>query len=177
MLIRGYRWEFCRPPNPQAQHLRGVAYLDKDIGELLPYLNTVLRGDLYCQEPPSLILKYRAKLINISARQIAINILRDEEEAEEIIRWLVEVINETWEKRGKIAPSCRVAPKPRVLEILKLLPRSNCRACGYPTCMVFAVRVSEGKAVSDACPVLSLPRRQALQEYLGKFSRQSAEST
>jgi len=130
MLVKSYRLEFCRPPNPQATHLRGLAHLDGDIGEILPYLNTVLRGHLFFREPPSLTIKYRAKLITLYPREIAINILKDEEEAEEIMAWLQGAINDTWEKRSEIRPSFEVPPKPRIMEILKLLPRTNCRACG-----------------------------------------------
>ena len=44
MLLKRYKKEFCRPPNPEAQHLRCVAYLNENIGDVLPYLNTVLKG-------------------------------------------------------------------------------------------------------------------------------------
>ncbi|MEW6386547.1 MAG: (Fe-S)-binding protein [Thermodesulfobacteriota bacterium] len=170
MLVKDYRWEFCRPPNPEAEHLRGVAYLDGDIGEILPQLNTVLQGHLYFRDPPSLTIKYRAKLITLYPDKIAINILKDEAEAEQIIGWLKDKINETWEKRQEIAPSFEVATKPRAMEILKLLPRTNCRDCGYPTCLVFAVQVSEGNVTPDNCPRLDPPGRETLQNYLAEFS-------
>jgi len=171
MLVKGYRWEFCRPPNPEAEHLRGVAYLDGDIGAILPHLNTVLKGHLYFREPPSLTIKYQAKLITFYPDKIAINILKDEVEAEQIIAWLKDEINETWEKRREIAPSFEVASKPRILEIFKHLPRTNCGDCGYPTCLVLAVQVSEGSVTLDGCSHLEPPRREALQNYLAEFSR------
>ena len=65
------------------------------------------------------------------------------QEAEEILEWLKREINEVWERRGEIQPSFACAPEPRVLEILKLLPKTNCRQCGEPTCMVFAVKVGQ----------------------------------
>ncbi len=41
------------------------------------------------------------------------------------------------------------------LEIIKLLPQTNCRQCAMPTCMAFAVSVMQGgKALAD-CPHLS----------------------
>ena len=169
MLIKSYRLEYCRPPNPVAMHLRGLARLDADITELLPYLNTVLKAHLYMREPPSLTIKYRAKLITFHPREIAINILRDEAEAEEIMAWLQGVINDTWERREAMAPSFEVPLKPRVLEILKLLPRTNCRDCGEPTCMVFATRVSAGEANPQTCPGLEGENLTRLQDYLGQF--------
>jgi ArsR family metal-binding transcriptional regulator len=169
MLVKDYHLEFCRPPNPEATHLRGLARLDENIEELLPYLNTVLRGHLYMREPPSLTIKYRAKLITFHPHEIAINILKDEEEAEEIVRWLVEVINDTWDKRETIEASYEVAPQPRIMEILKLLPRTNCRACGEPTCLVFATRLSYGEAAPQTCPELTAEALDLLQNYLQQF--------
>ena len=122
MLIKSYHLEYCRPPNPAATHLRGLARLDADITELLPYLNTVLKAHLYMREPPSLTIKYRAKLITFHPREIAINILMDEAEAEETMAWLQGVINDTWERREAIAPSFEVPQKPRILEILSFCP-------------------------------------------------------
>jgi ArsR family metal-binding transcriptional regulator len=169
MLLKNYHLEYCRPPNPEATHLRGLARLDAEITDLLPYLNTVLLGHLFMREPPSLTIKYRAKLITFHPREIAINILKDEAEAEEIMAWLQRVINDTWERQEAITPSFEVPPKPRIMEILKLLPRTNCRACGHPTCLVFATKVSHGEAGPEACPGLAAEALVGLQEYLGQF--------
>ena len=169
MLLKNYHLEYCRPPNPGATHLRGLARLDADITDLLPFLNTVLRGHLYMREPPSLTIKYQAKLITFHPREVAINILKDEVEAEEIMAWLQGVINDTWERQGTITPSFEVPAKPRILEILKCLPRTNCRACGHPTCLVFATQVSHGEAGPQGCPELESAALASLQEYLRKF--------
>lgn len=152
VLVRTYRTVFCRPPNPNAQHLRCVAQLDVDITEVLPYLNTTLGGHQYFPSPPSLTLKLPGKLVTLHANEIAINILRDREEALAILDWLIEEINETWNRREAIEPTYGVAAKKSVLEILRTLPRDNCGRCGHSTCMVFAVRVSEGLSRVEDCP-------------------------
>jgi ArsR family metal-binding transcriptional regulator len=169
MLLNQYRLRFVRPPNPTAQHLRGFAHLEADISGVLPYLNTVLKGHQFFPEPPSLTLKFQGKLITLTSQEIAINIVKDEIEAEEILEWLKREINATWERQGEIAPSFEVAPQPRILDILKLLPQTNCRACGQPTCMVFAVQVGQGTKVLDECPGLGQENCQKLIEYLRQF--------
>jgi ArsR family metal-binding transcriptional regulator len=173
LLVKSYHLEYCRPPNPGATHLRGLARLDADITDLLPYLNTVLRGHLYMREPPSLTIKYRAKLITFHPKEIAINILRDETEAEEILTWLQGVINDTWKRQGTIRPSLEVPAQPRIMEILKILPRTNCRDCGQPTCLVFATKVSQGEAEPQDCPGLSAAALEGLQEYLEGFQKRA----
>jgi ArsR family metal-binding transcriptional regulator len=169
MLVNQYNTKFVRPPNPTAQHLRCYAHLDGDISEVLPYLNTGLKGYQFCPEPPSLTLKYQAKLITLTSHEIAINMVKDQTEAEDILEWLKQEINATWERRGEITPSFEVAVPPRVLDVLKLLPRTNCRACGQLTCMVFAVEVCQGGQGLYACPCLDPENLKRLREYLGQF--------
>lgn len=47
-----------------------------------------------------------------------------------------------------------MAPATNYLEILKLLPQTNCRQCGLPTCMAFAAGVMQGKKTMAECPHL-----------------------
>ncbi len=44
--------------------------------------------------------------------------------------------------------------KLNVVEILKHLPKTNCRECGEPTCMVFATKLLKREANLEACPPL-----------------------
>ena len=109
MMLKHYRKEFRRPPNPSAKHLRCVAYLDENISDVLPYLNTVLKGHQYITDPPSLTLKFNGKLITLYAKEIGINIVKDEDEAEKILKWLKKEINDTWKRRDRIKPSFSTA--------------------------------------------------------------------
>ena len=169
MLISRYRKEFCRPPNPEAEHLRCVAYLDADISEVLPYLNRTLGGHQYFTDPPSLTLKLPGKLVTLYGKAIAINIVKDEAEAEDVLEWLKEKVNETWNRREEIEPILRVAPKPRLLDILRLLPKTNCGKCGDPTCMVFALRSSKNAGQLEDCPHLDESGKGRIREYLEQF--------
>jgi len=49
------------------------------------------------------------------------------------------------------------------LDIYKLLPKTNCRDCGFPTCLAFALALAK-KAVSlDKCPHISEAAKKALE--------------
>ena len=82
--------------------------------------------------------KAHGKLITVHSRKIAINALQDEEQARKIVEWLKREINDAWERRDQIVPSFQGMPRPQLIEILKLLPKTNCMKCGQPTCIVFA---------------------------------------
>ncbi|MCX7015253.1 MAG: acetyl-CoA decarbonylase/synthase complex subunit gamma [Candidatus Sumerlaeota bacterium] len=50
------------------------------------------------------------------------------------------------------------------LEIYKSLPKTNCKQCGLPTCLAFAMKVAAGQAGLDQCPPLDPKARAALEE-------------
>ncbi|MDR3363614.1 MAG: acetyl-CoA decarbonylase/synthase complex subunit gamma [Clostridiales Family XIII bacterium] len=41
------------------------------------------------------------------------------------------------------------------LDIFKLTPRTNCKECGNPTCMAFAMKVAQGTVQIEQCPHMS----------------------
>ena len=41
------------------------------------------------------------------------------------------------------------------LDIFKLTPKTNCKECGNPTCMAFAMKVAQGATSLDKCPHMS----------------------
>lgn len=43
----------------------------------------------------------------------------------------------------------------KALDIYKLLPKKNCKECGDPTCLTFAMKLAGGKADVELCPYLS----------------------
>jgi len=139
MLLKSYTKEIFRAEcNPRFASLHCFAHLDEDVGEVLPFLNAFLGGHTYIKDPPSVTLKVQGKLITVHSKKIAINALKNEKEATKIIEWLKKEINAAWENRDEIEPSYESAPIPKIFEILKRLPRTNCRECGQTTCMVFA---------------------------------------
>lgn len=48
------------------------------------------------------------------------------------------------------------------LEIFKLLPKTNCKKCGMPTCLAFAMQLAQKRARLDACPDVSEEAKQTL---------------
>jgi len=170
MLLKGYTKEIFRPEcNPSFQSLHCIARLDQDVSEALPYLNAVLGGFEYLKDPPAVTFRAHGKIITVHAREIAVNALKDEEEAEKILEWLRREINDAWENRAGITPSFEGARKPKVFEILKCLPKTNCRECGDPTCMVFASMVAQGVKGPEDCPQLPEEERGKLHNYMRPF--------
>jgi len=101
--------------------------------------------------------------------RIAVNALKDEAEADKILQWLQQEINQAWGKREKIKPRYESLSKPLILEVLKLLPRTNCRQCGQPTCMVFAILAANTTKGPEDCLIIQDSQRTSLGKYLARF--------
>jgi acetyl-CoA decarbonylase/synthase complex subunit gamma len=50
------------------------------------------------------------------------------------------------------------------LEIFKKLPRTNCKECGFPTCLAFAMQLAAGKVELEKCPYISEEAKESLSE-------------
>ena len=50
------------------------------------------------------------------------------------------------------------------IEIFKMLPKTNCKECGFPTCLAFAMGLATAKAELDKCPYVSEEVRDKLAE-------------
>ncbi|MEJ2695462.1 MAG: acetyl-CoA decarbonylase/synthase complex subunit gamma [Candidatus Sulfobium sp.] len=50
------------------------------------------------------------------------------------------------------------------VEIFKLLPKTNCKKCGFPTCLAFAMKLAQRQASLDACPDVSEEAKKVLGE-------------
>ena len=169
MLLETFEKEIFRPEcNPEFQSLHCIARLDQDISAVLPYLNAVMGGFEYLKDPPAVVFKVHGRLITVQGRQIALNALKDEAEADKILNWLKREINSAWKDRKNIEPSYQGTPRPKIIEILRLLPQTNCRKCGEATCMVFAARLAEGIYSAEQCPEAGGQQR-ALRDYLDEF--------
>jgi acetyl-CoA decarbonylase/synthase complex subunit gamma len=50
------------------------------------------------------------------------------------------------------------------VEIFKLLPKTNCKKCGHPTCLAFAMKLAQRQASLDSCPDVSEEAKKILGE-------------
>jgi acetyl-CoA decarbonylase/synthase complex subunit gamma len=50
------------------------------------------------------------------------------------------------------------------IEIFKMLPKTNCGECKFPTCLAFAMQLAAGKAEIDLCPYVSEDVKARLTE-------------
>ncbi|MEI7901609.1 MAG: (Fe-S)-binding protein, partial [bacterium] len=52
----------------------------------------------------------------------------------------------------------------KALDIFKLLPKTNCKKCGCPTCLAFAMKLAQKQTSLDQCPDVSDASKIALAD-------------
>ena len=175
LLEQIHSYEIFRPKcDPGKEVLHGIATLGDDISPAFPYLNAELGGWDYDQRNQVVLLKLSAgKWITLQPLEIAIRGARDTEEAQALLAWIKGQLNDIYARRDRITPRYTSQAGLKVMEILKLLPMSNCRACGYATCRAYAAALREGEISLNDCPLpqkkTDREKRQQLQAYLESF--------
>jgi ArsR family metal-binding transcriptional regulator len=158
VLIEQYELDVFTPPcEPGAERYAAKALLAVDISEVLPYLNATLRGAVYHQAAHALTWKKGGHNIAFHAHEIATSNVADRDVAIKELDGLVELVNRTWQRRDEIEPSTETRQRPAPMAVYQLLPQTNCRACGEPTCFTFALKLVAAQKVPGDCPPLQEP--------------------
>ena len=156
MLLRSCKITRILPCIADPEKIRVIAEVSDEIHEVFPYLNSVMKGCLYNHPALTLTIKKGPQFFTLHVRHITLAKVEDEGEAEEILRWLKDLINETYENRDRIEPNYSQGAELRALDIFKLLPRTNCKKCGEPTCLAFAVKlVGRETGIAECTPLFS----------------------
>jgi ArsR family metal-binding transcriptional regulator len=146
---------YVAPCMADEKKIRLIAYFNRDITEILPYLNAVIKGASYNKGASTLTFAKDRRLINLYNIKITIAKADDIIDAWHNLDEVKALINKTYENRSDIKPNYEEKVKVTALQIYGWLPKSNCRACGEATCLAFAVRLLQGVQKLDACIPLS----------------------
>jgi ArsR family metal-binding transcriptional regulator len=154
--------------------LHALATFRPDISPAFPYVNAELGGWDYDQANQVLLLKLSdGKWITLHPQKIAIRGARDLEEAQALLAWIQAQINDIYARRETIIPRYVSQTGLKIMEILKLLPMTNCKMCGYAACMAYAAALREGEVSLEACQPLweekYRQKREKIEAYLQSY--------
>jgi ArsR family metal-binding transcriptional regulator len=144
-----------------------------DISAVFPYLNARLEDAIYDHENAILIGRYNRRRYAFRPHEIQLGMVADPSEAPSVAAEAVDTVNRVWSEREKITPSFRERQLPTVYDIYKRLPGTNCKECGYATCLACAADIRNGVVPPDRCPLLSKPEYEANREQIRKLFSQS----
>ncbi len=151
---------------PTSTKFNAIIDLMTDIGDLLPYLATEIRGCTYFHGTNELNYMERGHIIAIRPKQITVTALQDEAEARQVCEELKRMINGVHDRRDSITPTWRKQARVGPLTVYRELPQTNCGECGEPTCMAFAARVVSREMPASHCGPLLLQEYESNRERL-----------
>jgi len=160
---------FSPPCHPGAETYSCVAKVEGDIRGVLPYLNAVWPGADYDAAAGSLSARRGRHHVVVQPGQVAIGGLLDRAEAESVLAEVIDEINAIWQRREHLTPRLERRPRPTLIDVFRLLPRSNCKACGEAGCYAFAGKLAVGQATLDRCPELARPEWAQARERLSRL--------
>lgn len=131
--------------------------LDNDPSALFPYINAVARKAVYSDSPPFIRFLLDDRLCLLHPGQAVAGAFEDRHGAKIFIGRLIDYLNDIHARRDAIEPDFKPFRPVSVVDILKLLPRTNCRQCGFATCMAFAAALRKGEVLPRQCPDFTPP--------------------
>jgi ArsR family metal-binding transcriptional regulator len=131
--------------------IRIIAHISGDLTNVFPYMNAEMHEACYNKDGPTFTFRDGTRMVSLYPRRIAVAKADEIVDAWRVLESVRLKANKTWKRRAEIEPSFEMREKPPALEILKRLPRTNCRACGERTCLAFAVRVRAGEMPVRLC--------------------------
>ncbi len=131
--------------------------LDQDVRGLFPYINSVIPDARYSDQPASIQFLFKNIQSTLYPREVVAAPFSSKDQALAFFSQLVDFLNDLHTKRNDFLPNHRTYRPLSVIDVLSLLPKNNCRECGYPTCLAFAAALRQGKSVPELCPGFSAP--------------------
>jgi ArsR family metal-binding transcriptional regulator len=170
MLLNSYKITRILPCIADPEKIRVIAEVSDEIHEVFPYLNAVIKGCIYNHPALTLTIRNEEKLITLHANHVTMTLIEDEKEAYEMLNWLKDLINQTYEKKDQIEPNYSDGDQLKPSDIQKLLPGTNCKECGFRSCLAFAFKLVDQKIEIVKClPLFSdqfKEKRKVLIEIL-----------
>ena len=154
-LITDYQFQLDEAPCAPGWAVYSVQIiLPADISAVFPYLNAVLDDTWYDHENQTLIGSENGRRHAFRSNEIKVAGVTDHAQAKQIAIETVDRVNRVWQERANITPSFAERKLPAVIDIYKLLPRNNCKQCGYLTCLAYAADLRNGIVRLEQCPLL-----------------------
>lgn len=127
---------------------------DRAMDEALPYVATL--PGVIGWNPRALQLTFRRPrgFMTLHRDRVFITQVRDADEGMELLEALRDAVNAVWERRAELTAVTQEKRRPSHLDVLQLLPRTNCKQCGEATCLAFAVGLVQKTRRPAECPPL-----------------------
>ena len=128
-----------------------------EVAPLFPLINATVSNAEYFDKPPFIRFYLDEVRCALYPEIAAAGPFEDRVQALTFIDKLIGFLNDLDARQDRIKPNHKTYKPSSILDIFRLLPRTNCQACGFSSCMAFAAAVSRKKAAPARCPEFGEP--------------------
>jgi ArsR family metal-binding transcriptional regulator len=126
-------------------HLR----LDNDVSRLFPYINAAVQGARLYDQPDYIHLDMDDVQCTLYPRDVMAVPFENQVLADRFAHHLIDFLNNLYAQKDTVIPDYKRHKSISVVDILRLLPQTNCRKCAFLTCMAFAAALSQRRTTPD----------------------------
>ncbi len=162
MLIKGFSDLTLSKAGVRARFEHGASLgahfkLDSDVSLLFPYINATVQGARFYDNPDYIQFEIDDITCILYPKDAIAVPFENKDQALEFLQRLIDFLNNLYAEKDSISPNHKRYKQISVLDIFKLLPQTNCKKCGFLTCMAFAGALSQRRTTQDKCPDFSEP--------------------
>ena len=158
MLIKGYSDFSLSKAGMMCGASWGAHFkLDNDASQLFPYINAHFHDAKYYDRPEYIQFVIEDVRCTLYPKDVIAVPFIDKDQALKFVNRLIDFLNDLYMKKGSLKPNYKRFRPVSVIDIYKLLPQTNCRECGFSTCLAFAGALRRGQTNPDQCSGFSRP--------------------
>ncbi len=136
--------------------------LREDVSRLFPYINAAIENTRWFTNPDYVQFSRKEIQCTLHPDEAILMPFSSKGQALWYINDLVTYLNALYAQKDTLAPNYKKVARPvSTVDIYRLLPGTNCRACGFMTCLAFAAALGRHTAAPDQCPDFSTPLYQS----------------
>lgn len=139
---------------PGAEYWNATARFKDDISEVFPYLNAQWKNAIYSPGARQLTRQLQERAVALKPHEITLSNLPDRDAATIELEKIIADINHIWMDRENLTPLHTPRKRLVAMEIYQLLPQTNCKLCGEPSCFTFASKITVSEAGIQTCTPL-----------------------
>ena len=137
--------------------------LDNYVSHLFPYINATAEDARFYEEPEYIQFTLDDILCTLYPMEVMAVPFADPDHARRFVTRFIDFLNHLHAKKDSLEANYNsVKPPVSVVDIYRLLPQTNCKECGYQTCIAFAAALSKNETTPDQCTDFIAPISQTV---------------
>lgn len=137
---------------------RGAYFmLDQDVRDLFPFINARVENAKFHHMPEHVQFTLDGIMCTLYPREVIASAFKNEAQARAFARNFLKFLNDLDAKKASVIPQYRHYNIVSPVDIYKLLPKTNCRECGFSSCVAFSAALGRDLIAPNLCPGFAAP--------------------